>query len=81
MKRGLDRRLSKVEARWFVSARVATILRALDARRDREPAGELLAGMGGIETLSDRELVFLLAEFNTLIAAAGDAAPRDRSDN
>jgi hypothetical protein len=73
MKRCPDRRLRKVEAQWFVSARVAAILRALDASPD---AGELLRGMRGMfdpSTLSDRELDFLIAEFRRLIVAAGGA--------
>jgi hypothetical protein len=74
MRRSLERRLRVVETRWFGITRVAAILRAIEAALNRGTEGDLLAGMGGIETLSDRELDFLIGVMKSMLSGLEGAA-------
>jgi hypothetical protein len=65
MRRDLERRLRAVEARRFVSARVAAILRSFDGGFDVEPRAQTPVEFTGIfdpRTLSEAELDYLIAE-------------------
>ena len=66
MRRDLERRLKAAETRRFVSERVATVLRTIDAMSDRELAEQILSEPSGIfdpRTMTDAELEWLIAEF------------------
>ena len=71
MKRDLNRRLRAAEMRWFVSERVAGILRAINAMSDQEPGKQIEpSGIFDPHTLTDAELDALIAEFERRIADA-----------
>jgi hypothetical protein len=79
LRRDLERRLRAVEARWFVSARAAAILRAFDGGFEVEPRAQTPAEFTGIfdpRTLTDAELDYLIAEVEARIAeSAGSRSP------